>query len=86
VPPDPLQVSVKLVCEDSGGVVLVPLVGIAPLHPPDAVQALALVALHCSVTDPPLATLLSLAFNVTNGGADTAGVCAVLDACGACVV
>jgi hypothetical protein len=86
VPPDPLQVSVKLVCEDSGGVVVVPLVGIAPLHPPDAVQALALVALHCSVADPPIATLLSLAFNVTNGGAATAGVCAALGVCVVCVV
>jgi len=53
-------------------------VGNVPLQPPDAAQVLALVALHCSVTDAPMATALSLAFKVTKGGAATAGVDAVL--------
>jgi hypothetical protein len=60
--------------------VVVPVVGSAPLQPPDAVQAVALVALHCSVTDAPTATVVSLAFKVTNGGAATAGGVAVPDA------
>jgi hypothetical protein len=55
-------------------------VGSAPLQPPDAVQAVALVALHCSVTDAPTATVVSLALKVTNGGAATAGGVAVVDA------
>ena len=59
---------------------VVPVVGSAPLQPPDAVQAVALVALHCSVTDAPTATVVSLAFKVINGGAATAGGVAVLEA------
>lgn len=51
-----------------------PVVGIVPLQPPDPAQVLALVAFHCSVTDAPMATVLSLAFRLTNGGALTAGV------------
>ena len=57
---------------------VVPLVGNVPLQPPEAVQELASEALHCNVTDEPMATLLSLAFKLTNGGATTAGVVAVL--------
>jgi hypothetical protein len=62
-------------------VVVVPLVGNAPLQPPEAVQALAFEAFHCSVTDVPIATLLSLAFKVTDGGVATAGVSAPVDGC-----
>jgi hypothetical protein len=51
-----------------------------PLQPPDAVQVVALVALHCRVTDAPTATVLSLALKLTNGGAATAGGVGVLDA------
>lgn len=50
---------------------VVPVVGSVPLQPPEAVQASALAAFHCSVTDAPMATLLSLAFNVTDGGGTT---------------
>ena len=57
---------------------MVPLGGNAPLQPPEAVQALAFEAFHCSVTDVPMGTALSLAFKVTNGGATTAGVVALL--------
>jgi hypothetical protein len=62
-------------------VVVVPLGGNAPLQPPEAVQALASEAFHCNVTDVPIATLLSLAFKVTEGGAATAGVSAPVDGC-----
>jgi hypothetical protein len=55
-------------------VVVVPVVGNVPLQPPEAAQELALEALHCSVTGVPMATVVSLAFKVTNGGATTAGV------------
>ena len=56
---------------------MVPVVGNVPLQPPEAAQELALEALHCSVTDAPMATVVSLAFKVTNGGAATAGVVAL---------
>lgn len=57
---------------------VLPLVGNVPLQPPEAVHELALEAFHCSVTDEPMATLLSFAFKLTNGGATTAGVVGVL--------
>jgi hypothetical protein len=60
---------------------LVPLVGNGPLHPPDATQELAFDVLHISVTDAPIATLLSLDFRITNGGAATTGVSAMSDVC-----
>lgn len=56
---------------------MVPVVGNVPLQPPEAAQELALEALHCSVTDAPMATVVSLAFKVTNGGAATAGAVAL---------
>ena len=58
-----------------------PLGGNAPLQPPEAVQAVAFEAFHCSVTDVPIATLVSLAFKVTDGGVATAGVSAPVDGC-----
>jgi hypothetical protein len=69
-PPAPVQVKVKLLLEVRGSKVTVPLVDLAPLHPPEAMQFCALVALHCSVTDPPIAT------RVEFGVMDTVG-CAV---------
>ena len=56
---------------------MVPVVGNVPLQPPEAAQDLALEALHCSVTEAPMATVVSLAFNVTKGGATTAGAVAL---------
>jgi hypothetical protein len=50
---------VKLVPAVRGGVVIVPVGGSVPLQPPEAVQVSALEAFHCSVTDAPMATLLS---------------------------
>jgi hypothetical protein len=52
--------------------------GNEPLQPPDASQLLASVALHTSVTDAPMATVVSLAFKVTNGGAAVVGAVALL--------
>ena len=49
-----------------------PLVPRVPDHPPDAVQAVALVEDQLSVDFPPLATLVGLALNVMlGGGVDT---------------
>ena len=57
---------------------MVPVIGNVPLQPPEAAQELALEALHCSVTGAPTATMVSLAFRLTNGGATTAGVVALV--------
>jgi hypothetical protein len=72
VPPDPEQASVKLVPAVRGGLVIVPVVGSVPLQPPEAVQVSALEAFHCSVTDAPMATLLSFACRLTLGAVATA--------------
>jgi hypothetical protein len=45
----------------------VPLVDIAPLQPPEAVQEVALVDDHVKVDAPPLLTVLGLAERVTTG-------------------
>jgi hypothetical protein len=50
-----------------GVVFIVPLVGWAPLQPPEAVQDCAPVALHCKLAEVPLVTLLFLADRVTAG-------------------
>ena len=47
----------------------VPLMACAPLHPPDAVQAVALAEVQVSVDALPLATLEGLALNDTVGAA-----------------
>jgi hypothetical protein len=68
VPPGPLQTIVKLVPSVRGAVAVVPVGGRVPLQPPEAAQALALAAFHCRLTGEPISTLLSLAFNVSDGG------------------
>jgi hypothetical protein len=50
-----------------GLVAIVPLVGWAPLHPPEAMQDCAPDALHCKVAAVPLGTLLFWATSVTAG-------------------
>jgi hypothetical protein len=50
-----------------GLVFIVPLVGWAPLQPPEAVQDCAPVALHCKLAEVPLVTLLFLAARVIAG-------------------
>ena len=50
-----------------GLVVIVPLTGWSPLHPPEAVHDFAPVALHCKVVELPLGTLVLFAARVTAG-------------------
>ena len=50
-----------------GLVVIVPLIGWAPLHPPEAMHDCAPVALHCKVVELPLVTLVLFAASVTAG-------------------
>jgi hypothetical protein len=51
---------------------MVPVIARFPLQPPEAVHEVALEALHCRVTDVPIATLFSLALSVSDGGTATA--------------
>jgi hypothetical protein len=67
LPPDPLQVSVKVVVLLRPPVLALPLVGSFPDQPPDAVQLVALVEDQLSIADPPLLTLLGVALRVTVG-------------------
>jgi hypothetical protein len=48
-------------------VLCVPLAGSVPLQPPDAVQAVALVAFQLNVAAPPLETTVGDALNVAEG-------------------
>jgi hypothetical protein len=48
-------------------VLRLPLGASAPLHPPDAVQAVALVELHVKVDAAPLATAVGAALSMTVG-------------------
>ncbi len=66
-PVAPAQLSVKVVDALSAGVVKDPLVGSAPLHPPDAVHAVVFAELQVSVATPPAWTLVVFAFSVTLG-------------------
>jgi hypothetical protein len=66
-PPGPVQVKVKLVVAISGGVVALPLTGFAPLHPPEAMQLCASVALHSKVAAVPISTLFLAGTSVTAG-------------------
>lgn len=47
-----------------------PLVGLLPLHPPEAVQLLALLVVHTSVAVPPEGTLVGVAASDTVGAED----------------
>jgi hypothetical protein len=74
VPPGPVQLSEYDVFVVSAPVLRLPLVGNAPLQPPEAVHAVVLVELQVSVEVPPLATVVGFASNVAvaTGGAVTA--------------
>jgi hypothetical protein len=61
---------VKVVATASGSLLTLPLVGSAPLHPPDAEQAVAPVLDHESVVRAPDATVVGEAANVTTGGGE----------------
>jgi hypothetical protein len=67
-PPAPVQVSVYLVVAVSAAVDIEPLTGSAPLHPPEAVQAVALVEVQLKVEVAPLLMVLGFADKVTAGG------------------
>jgi hypothetical protein len=67
LPPVPEQVNVKVVLVVSSGVLAVPLVGVAPLQPPEAVQLVAFVELQVNVDAVPLTTLVGLALSATVG-------------------
>jgi len=51
----------------SAVVVTLPLIACAPVHPPEAVQEVALVVVQVSVEVPPVATLVGFAVNDTVG-------------------
>jgi hypothetical protein len=67
VPPAPVQVRVNLVVAVKPEVLCVPLIDSLPVHPPEAVQAVASVEDQVKVDVPPFFTVLGLAVNVTAG-------------------
>jgi hypothetical protein len=80
-PPAPVQVKVYFVVAVSAGVDCEPAVASAPLQPPEAVQAVALVDDHVNAEVAPLLMLAGVAVRVTAGaGAVTVTVadCAAL--------
>jgi hypothetical protein len=70
LPPVPVQVKVNFDVEVSAGVVAVPLVVFAPVHPPEAAQDVAFVEDHTRAEVAPLFTVVGLADKVTVGAAD----------------
>jgi hypothetical protein len=80
-PPTPVQVRVNFVVAVRAAVVCEPAVGSAPLQPPEAVQAVALVEDQVSVDVAPLLTVAGFAVRVTAGAGvvtDTVADCAAL--------
>ena len=80
-PPAPVQVRVNFVVALSAGVVCEPAVASAPLQPPKAVQAVALVEDQVSADVAPLLTVAGFAVRVTAGAGvvtDTVADCAAL--------
>jgi len=63
VPPEPVHVSVKVVVIVSAPVLRLPLVGVEPLQPPEAVHEVAPVELQVSVVEPPLPMLVLAALS-----------------------
>jgi hypothetical protein len=70
LPPMPVHVSVKVALADNTPVDCEPLIPLLPLHPPDAVQAVAFVADQVSVELVPLATELGAALSRTVGAGE----------------
>jgi hypothetical protein len=66
-PPEPEQVSAKLVVAPSAPVDSLPLVALLPDHPPEAVQLDALVELHVRLADCPVERLVGVALSATTG-------------------
>jgi hypothetical protein len=67
LPPPPVQVSVKAVLAASGPVDSDPLIGLLPLQPPLAVQAVALRVDQERVAAPPASTDVGVTDNVIRG-------------------
>jgi len=65
--PGPVHVSPNSVMLESAPVDQVPLVAKAPFHPPEAVQAVALVVVHCRLDTPPFSAVGGQALNVMEG-------------------
>jgi hypothetical protein len=82
-----LQISEYEVLAVSAPVLCEPPVGNAPVHPPLAVQAVALVELHVSVAAEPVATNVGFALTlaVGTGGGGGGGVTATVAAAGVLV-
>jgi hypothetical protein len=74
VPPAPLQVSEYDELAVMAPVLWLPLVGNAPLQPPEAVHEVALVELHVSLDVPPGATIVGFAVKLAVGTAATVTV------------
>jgi hypothetical protein len=80
-PPVPVQVRVNFVVAVRAGVACEPAVACAPLQPPEAVQAVALVDDQVSAEVAPLLTVAGVAVKVTAGAGvvtDTVADCAAL--------
>jgi hypothetical protein len=73
-PPGPVQVSEYALGRVIAPVLCVPLVGLGPLQPPEAVQDVALVELHVRVEAPPPATTAAPAASVAVAAGMTATV------------
>jgi len=71
-PPEPVQVSVKLVFAISAAVDNVPVVGWLPLQPPEAIQLWALFTFHVNVAERPAATVVGLNCKLMAGFAELA--------------
>jgi hypothetical protein len=81
VPPAPVQVNPYVAVAFSAPVDCVPLSAWAPAHAPEAVHAVAFVAVHANVELAPLATVVGLADRLTVGASaatDTVADCVAL--------
>ena len=67
-PPGPVQTSVNVVVCVRLPVNAVPLIGLTPVQPPEAVQVLVLVEVQLSVESPLVVTVVGLAVRVSVGG------------------
>jgi hypothetical protein len=73
IPPGPVHVKENTVVVVNTPVLCVPLPVSAPLHPPEALQDVALVEVHVSVAESPAAIVVGDALIDTAGGRTTAG-------------
>jgi len=76
VPPEPVQARLKVLVLVKATVDWLPEVALVPVHPPEAVQEVALVEDQVSIEDPPLATDVGIAESDTAGVVGVVGVVA----------